>query len=279
MKKKFTVADFKIWKEQGRKINMLNCYDYTWACLLDESDIPLTLVGDSLGMGVLGYSGTSAVTMEDMLHHIPAVVKGCPHTFVVGDMPFGSYNVSCEQAVINATRLVKEGGCECVKLEGGVEMADKIEAIVRAGIPVMGHLGLTPQTAAALGGWKVQGKSLEAARKLVADIRAVEAAGACATLVECVPNKVAEAMIKAVDIPVIGLGAGPLCHGYGIAVQDMFCMSRNIHTKFCKVYADLGSQVINGYNQFYKECSDGTYPGPENCYNDTFDVDIEELLK
>ena len=215
MKKKITTQDFKTWKAEGKMLNMLNCYDYMTATLYDRSDIPVLLVGDSLGMSILGYSGTTPVTMDEMILHIKSVVKGAPSCFIVGDMPFGSYNVSHEQAIMNANRLMKEGGCDAIKLEGGVEMADTIAAIVKAGIPVMGHLGLTPQTSAALGGFKVQGKSLEGARKLVQDIRAIEAAGAFCTLIECTPNQVTEAMLRASTIPVIGLGAGPGCHGDG----------------------------------------------------------------
>lgn len=277
MKKKFTVGDFQKWKEEGKKINMMNCYDYTWAALLDQTDIPLILVGDSLGMYTLGYSGTTPVTMDQMLHHMAAVVKGAPNTFIVGDLPFGSYNVSCEQAVENANRLMKEGNVDCIKLEGGVEMADKIEAITKAGIPVMGHLGLTPQTAAALGGWKIQGKNMIGAKKLIADIVAVEKAGAVCSLIECVPNPVGEAMINSVSIPTIGLGAGPLCAGFGIAFQDMFGLS-DVKTKFCKLYANLGQQIIDGFNQFYKESQSGEYPAPENCYATTAELDMAELL-
>ena len=277
MKKKFTVADFQIWKAEGKKINMFAMYDYTFARLCDQSDIPLILVGDSMGMAVYGHPGTVPVTVDQIIQHSQAVVKGAPNCFIVGDMPFGSYNVSCEQAVINANRIFKEGGVDCIKLEGGVEMADKIEAIVRAGIPVMGHLGLTPQTAAALGGFKTQGKSLGAIKKLVADARAVEGAGAVATLVECVPNRVSEVMSKAVNIPLIGVGGGPACHGFGQGYLDMTCMS-DMKPKFVKVYADLGSQMIAIFNQFSKDCSDGTYPAPENCYKLDFDFKDEEVL-
>lgn len=282
MKKKFTIGDFQKWKDEGKKINMLNCYDYMWARILDATNIPLVLVGDSLGMCVLGYSGTTPVTMDEMIMHARAVVKGAPNTFVVGDMPFGSYNVSCEEAVRNANRLMKEAGCDCIKLEGGVEMADKIEAIVKAGIPVMGHLGLTPQTAAALGGFKTQGKNLASAKKLIEDAKAVEAAGACATLIEAVPSVVADAMIQSINIPVIGLGAGQNCHGYGIAVQDMLVMDpiKSMKPKFCRVYANIGQQIVDILNQFYEDCSNGSYPTEDECYNATeFDFTVEELLK
>ncbi len=282
MKTKFSVADFQKWKAEGRLINMLNCYDHMWARIMDVTDIPLILVGDSLGMCILGYSGTTPVTMDEMIMHTKAVVKGAPHTFVVGDMPFGSYNISRDEAVRNANRFMKETGCDCIKLEGGVEMADKIEAIVKAGIPVMGHLGLTPQTAAALGGFKTQGKSLAGAKKLIEDAKAVEAAGASATLIETVPNVVADAMIRSISIPVIGLGAGQHCHGYGIAVQDMLVMDpiKSMKPKFCRVYAHVGQQVVDIINRFYEDCSGGSYPSLDECYNVTeFDYSVEDLLK
>ncbi len=278
MKKKITIQDFKVWKAERKMLNMLNCYDYMTATLYDRTDIPILLVGDSLGMCILGYSGTTPVTMEEMILHIKAVVKGAPSCFIVGDMPFGSYNVSCEQAIMNATRLMKEGGCDAIKLEGGVEMADKIAAIVKAGIPVMGHLGLTPQTASALGGFRVQGKSLESARKMIADIKAVEAAGAFCTLIECAPNQVTEAMMRASSLPVIGLGAGPNCDGYGSGYQDMFGLS-GMCPKFVKPSINLGDLFVEYMNKFHKECEDGTYPGPEQCYASKIDLDIDALLK
>ena len=208
MKKKISILDVKNCKENKEKYTMVTGYDYTTATIINESSINMILVGDSLGMVMMGYDSTVPVTMEDMIHHIRAVVKGAPQKLIVGDMPFGSYNVSTEQAVANANKLMKEGGCDCVKLEGGSEMADIIRVIVRAGIPVMGHIGLTPQSISALGGYKVQGKSREAAEKLVADAKAIEAAGAFMVVVECVPAVVGKFITDSIKIPTMGIGAG-----------------------------------------------------------------------
>ncbi|MDD3513161.1 MAG: 3-methyl-2-oxobutanoate hydroxymethyltransferase, partial [Synergistaceae bacterium] len=194
MKKKMSVLDFKKYKEEGRKFAYVTAYDYTTASIVNESEVEVILVGDSLGMIMLGYKDTVAVTMEDMIHHTRPVVKGAPDTFVVGDMPFGSYNKSIEQGVENATRLVKETGCDCVKLEGGVKYAPLVRAIVDAGISVMGHIGLTPQNATQLGGFKVQGGTPESARQLIEDAKELEKAGAFSIVLECVPKVVGKAV-------------------------------------------------------------------------------------
>ena len=208
-KKKMTILDFQKYKDEGRKFSFVTAYDYTTASIVNDSDCEIILVGDSLGMIMLGYDTTVPVTVDDMIHHIKPVVKGAPDTFVIGDMPFGSYNVSKEQAIETANRITKETLCDCVKLEGGVNMAPTIRAMVDAGINVMGHIGMTPQTATSFGGFKVQGGTPESARKLIEDAKALQDAGAFAIVVECVPSVVAKAMHEEVRVPILGIGAGP----------------------------------------------------------------------
>jgi 3-methyl-2-oxobutanoate hydroxymethyltransferase len=266
-KKKMTIADFRKYKEEGRKFSYVTAYDYTTASIVNESNVEVILVGDSLGMIMLGYDGTTAVTMEDMIHHIKPVVKGAPDTFIVGDMPFGSYNVSKEQAIENATRLYKETGCDCVKLEGGVEMAEKIEAIVKAGIPVMAHIGLTPQTAGMLGGFKVQGATPESAKKLIEDVKAIEKAGAFSVVLECVPKGVGKAITEAVKIPVLGIGAGPYVDCQVLVTQDLLDMYGDFKPKFVKQFAHIRKEMVEGLNRFHQETIDGSFPTKEYCFN------------
>lgn len=266
-KKKITVPEFATLKEEGRKFTMITCYDYLTASLVEQTPCEMILVGDSIGNIIYGYDGTIPVTLDQMILATQAVVKGAPTTFVVGDLPFGTYNVSCEQAIESATRLMKEGGCDCVKLEGGLEMADKIEAIVKAGIPVFGHLGLTPQSAAAMGGMKVQGKSKEQADKLVEGIKAIEKAGAFVCVIECVPKDLGEAMIKAVDMPVFAGGPCMSAQGQGLNFYDMMGFSGTFVPKFARHYAELQQPILDGLNAFYKDVMEGNYPGEENCYN------------
>lgn len=266
-KKKITIPDFALCKEQNRRFVMITCYDYTIASLVEQSPIEMILAGDSVGNMVYGYDGTVPVTMDQMVYTIQAVVKGAPTTFIVGDLPFGSYNKSCEQAIESATRLMKEGGCDCVKLEGGLEMADKIEAIVKAGIPVMGHIGLTPQTAAVMGGMKIQGKSAAAAQKLIFDIKAIEKAGAFCCIVECVPLAVGEAMCDAVNIPVLSGGPCMKALGQGQNFYDMMGFMGTFVPKFARHYAELQQTVLDALAAFHKDCIDENYPAPENCYN------------
>ncbi len=273
MTKKFTVSDFKKVREEGRRFSMITCYDYTIASLVDRSTVDGILVGDSIGNVVYGYRGTNPVTMDQMVLATQAVVKGAPHTLVMGDMPFGSYNTSREEAVENANRLMKEGGCDLVKLEGGVEVADKIEAIVKAGIPVMGHIGVTPQTAASLGGMRIQGKTLDTAKKLLDDIRAIEAAGACSCGIECVPNCVGELLEAAVTIPVFSAGAGPKAQGFGFNFFDLTGFFQDFKPKFCRKYADVGVEIVEAMNRFHADIISGAFPGPQ----DALDVDIPGL--
>ena len=266
-KRKIRVPDFADMKEKNRKFTMITCYDYTIASLVDQSAVEMILVGDSVGNMVYGYNGTIPVTLEQMIYAVQGVVRGAPHTFIVGDLPFGTYNQSCEQAIASATRLMKEGGCDCVKLEGGAEQADKIEAIVRAGIPVMGHIGLTPQTVSSMGGMRVQGKSEEAAEKLLTDIRAIEQAGAFCCVVECVPRIVGEAMCDAVNIPV--LSGGPcqkaLCQGQNF--YDMMGFTGTFVPKFARHYAEIQQTILDALNAFHQDVCEGNYPAPENCYD------------
>ncbi|WP_312288547.1 3-methyl-2-oxobutanoate hydroxymethyltransferase [Terrisporobacter sp.] len=267
MKKKVSVLDLKQMKQEGKKFTMVTAYDYTSASIVNASDVELILVGDSLGMVMMGYDSTTGVTMEEMIHHIKPVVKGAPNTFIVGDMPFGSYNVTIEKAIENANRIMKETGCDCVKLEGGVEFANTIAAIVRAGIPVMAHLGLTPQTTAQLGGFNVQGKDLKTANKLIEDITAVSKAGAFAAVVECVPSQVAKVMSESVDIPIIGIGAGPDVEAQVLVTQDMMGMYDKFTPKFVKKYSNIRDIMIKVYNEFSSEVSSGSFPSSEYSFN------------
>lgn len=266
-KNKMTVLDFKKYKQEGRKFAYVTAYDYTTASIVNDSDVEVILVGDSLGMIMLGYDGTTAVTLDDMIHHIKPVVKGAPDTFIVGDMPFGSYNVSIQQAIESANRIYKETGCDCIKLEGGVEMAETIAAIVKAGIPVMGHIGLTPQTAGSLGGFKVQGGTPESAKKLIEDAKTLEKAGAFSIVLECVPKGVAKAVTEAVSIPILGIGAGPYVDCQVLVTQDMLGMYGDFKPKFVKIFANIRKEMVAGLNQFHKETLDGSFPSNEYSFN------------
>ncbi len=266
-KKKMTIPDFKRFKVEGRKFTLVTAYDYTTASIVDESEIEIILVGDSLGMIMLGYKETVPVTIEDMIHHIKPVVRGAPNTFVAGDMPFGSYEISIEKAVENAIRIYKEGGCDCVKLEGGAEYADTVRAIVKAGVPVMGHIGLTPQTAGSLGGFKVQGGTPEGARKLLNDAKKLEEAGAFSIVVECVPSGVAKALTESVSIPILGIGAGPYVDCQVLVTQELLGMYGDFKPKFVKRYANIRRQMIEALNEFHRESLSGEFPSEEYSFN------------
>ena len=237
---KNTIITFKQSKQQGNKISMLTAYDYSTAKLMDEAGINAILVGDSLGNVVLGYEDTLSVTMEDMIHHGAAVARGAKNAMVVLDMPFMSYQTSVYDAVVNAGRLMKEGRASAVKLEGGKEVCPQVKAITEAGVPVMGHLGLTPQSINALGGHRVQGKTQQAAQKLLDDARALQKAGAFAVVLECVPEKLAEKVTKELEIPTIGIGAGAGCDGQVLVYQDMLGMFSDFTPKFVKKFANVG---------------------------------------
>lgn len=261
-----TVSTFQKMKDAGERISMLTAYDYTTARLVDEAGIDSILVGDSLGNVMLGLGSTVPVTMEAMIHHTAAVVRGVRNALVIADMPFMSYEASVEQAVLNAGRLVKEGGATAVKLEGGTEMADRIAAIVRAKIPVCAHIGLTPQGIGALGGFRVQGKTDDAVKKLVADAHAVEDAGAFAVVVEAVPAEVGALLTQELRIPTIGIGAGAGCAGQVLVNQDMLGMFDDFTPKFVRRFAEAGQLMREAYRDFDASVKDGTFPAPEHCY-------------
>lgn len=275
---KNTVATFKKAKKTGEKITMLTAYDYSTARLIDEAGVNSILVGDSLGNVMLGYENTLSVTMEDMIHHIKAVKRGVKNALIVGDMPFMSYQVSTEQAVENAGRLIKEGGADVVKLEGGADVCDQIKAIVKATIPVCAHIGLTPQSINAFGGFKVQGKSIEAAQKLIDDALAVEEAGAFAVVIEGVPAEIAAIITEKLSIPTIGIGAGAGCDGQVLIYQDMLAMFSDFTPKFVKKYAEVGQIMSNAFKTFIKEVKDGTFPQKEHTYKIDSSV-VDELNK
>ena len=273
---KNTAATFAAAKAKGEKLSMLTAYDYSTAKLEDESGINGILVGDSLGNVVLGYEDTVSVTMEDMIHHGAAVARGAKNALVVVDMPFMSYEVTVEEAVRNAGRLMKEGRAGAVKLEGGVRVAEQIRAIVKAGIPVMGHIGLTPQSINVFGGFKVQGKSEEAARALLADAKAVEEAGAFAVVIEAVPAARAQMITDAVSIPTIGIGAGAGCDGQILVYQDMLGMFSDFTPKFVKRYANVGEVMREAFANYAAEVASGAFPTEEHTYKIKDDV-LEKL--
>lgn len=272
---KNTVVTLQNAKDNGEKITMLTAYDYSMAKLIDEAGINMILVGDSLGMVMLGYEDTLSVTMEDMIHHTRAVARGAKDAFVVADMPFMSYQTSVYDAVYNAGRLMKEGRAQAVKLEGGREVAEQIRAITKASIPVVGHLGLTPQSLNAFGGFKVQGKSEEAARKLLEDAKIIEEAGAVAIVLECVPAKLAELISKQVKVPIIGIGAGAGCDGQVLVYQDMLAMFGDFKPKFVKQFAPIGDLMKEAFAKYIEEVKTGAFPAQEH----TFAISDEMLEK
>ncbi len=261
-----TVPTFKAMKEQGTKISMLTAYDYTTAKLVDRAGIDSILVGDSLGNVILGLGSTVPVTMEEMIHHAKPVVRAAENALVIVDMPFMSYQVSVEQAVENAGRLMKETGCAAVKLEGGQDYSPHIAAIVRCGIPVCAHIGLTPQAVNAFGGFKVQGKTIEAASTLLADARAVEAAGAFAVVIEAVPAPLATRVSQELSIPTIGIGAGNGCDGQVLVVQDMLGLYDDFTPKFVRRFAELGSAMTDAFKAYDEAVKEGSFPAPEHTY-------------
>lgn len=269
---KNTVITFKEAKAKGEKITMLTAYDYSMAKIMDNSGINGILVGDSVGMVCLGYEDTISVTMEDMIHHTKAVSKGAQNALIVADMPFMSYQTSVYDAVFNAGRLMKEGRAQAVKLEGGIDMCDRIEAVTKASIPVMAHIGLTPQSVNSLGGFKVQGKSEEAAKELIEAAKAVENAGAFAIVLECVPAKLAEIISKEISIPTIGIGAGTNCDGQILVYQDMLGMFSDFTPKFVKKYVDLGSIMTEAFKNYIEEVNNGVFPAAEHGFKISEDV-------
>ncbi|MBP1744087.1 MAG: panB [Firmicutes bacterium] len=275
MEKKFTVSSFHEAKMAGDKISMLTAYDYSTAKLLDDAGIDCLLVGDSLGMVMLGYEDTLQVTMDDIIHHTRAVARGVKRAMVVADMPFLSYHISAEESVRNAGRLIQEGKAHAVKLEGGRDVIDKVSAIVKAQIPVMGHLGLTPQSVNMFGGFKVQGKSEEQARKIIEDALLLQEAGVFAIVLECVPEKLAKIITEKLQIPTIGIGAGKFCDGQVLVIQDMLGMYSDFKPKFVKQYAGLSHVIKDAVKTYAKEVQEAQFPGNEH----TFTINQEVLEK
>lgn len=265
-RQKVTLSHFEKKVSEGRKITMMTAYDYPTASLVDQAEIDSILVGDSLGMVVLGYESTVPVTMEEMIHHCKAVCRGAKFSFVIGDMPFMSYQVSVEKAVENAGRFIKEAGCEAVKLEGGSEMVPVVKAITDAGIPVCAHIGLTPQTATKLSGFKVQGKDAESANKLVQSAKDLEAAGAFMIVLECIPDQVAAKITDQLQIPTIGIGAGKYCDGQVLVYHDLVGLFERFTPKMVKQYVNLAPKVRDALIQYREEVEKGIFPGPEHSF-------------
>ena len=275
---KVTVLDVQQAKEERRKLVMVTAYDYPLGLLAAEAEVDIVLIGDSLGMVVMGMQGTVEVTLEHMIHHIKAVVRGCKGPLIVGDMPFMSYNISLQEAVRNAGRLVKEGGCEVVKLEGGVDFAPTIHAIVKAGIPVMGHIGLTPQTASALGGFKIQGKDASAAKQIIDDAKAIEDAGVFSIILEAVPAPLGKLISEAVNVAVIGIGAGADVDGQVLVFHDVVGLFDRFVPKFVKQYANVRKVMLDALMDYKQEVAEMKFPGPEHSFKMP-DEALEQLKK
>ncbi|HCA41228.1 MAG TPA: 3-methyl-2-oxobutanoate hydroxymethyltransferase [Aminobacterium sp.] len=274
---KVTIQKLKEMKDKGEKISMVTDYDYAQAVLVEKAGIEIILVGDSLSMTILGNEGTVPLTTDEMVAHIKPVVKGAPTPMIVGDMVFGSYNESISQAIHSANRLMKEGGCDVIKLEGG--RPEVVSAIVEAGIPVQGHIGLTPQTASMLGGFKVQGKSLEAAQKIVDDAKALEDAGAFSIVVECVPEELGRAITEAVSVPVIGIGAGRYTDGQVLVFHDMLGLFDKFLPKFVKQYAQIGDEIVKALGEYKNDVRSGGFPSDEFVFGGLTREDLKDLRK
>ncbi len=277
-RKKVTLPSLFKKVTEGKPITWLTCYDYPTAYLQDQAGIDMILVGDSLGMTMLGYESTLPVTMEDMIRHSQAVRRGAPNVFLVGDMPYMSYQPSVESAIRNAGRFMAEASCDCIKLEGGAEMADRIHGIVSAGIPAIGHLGLTPQSVSALGGFRVQGKGALQAKKILADAKALEEAGAFAILLEMVPDRVCKLITeRAKDCIIMSLGSGPHAHGQLLIYHDMFGLYPRFKPRMAKVFAEAGTVILQGLQQYVEEVTTHTFPQPEHWFTMP-DSEYDELL-
>lgn len=277
-RKKVTLPMLYKKYREGNAITMLTCYDYPTATFQDEAGVDMVLVGDSLGMTMLGYDSTLPVTMDDMIRHSQAVRRGAPHVWLIGDMPYMTYQPSVESAIRNAGRFMAEASCDAVKLEGGREMADRMAGIVAAGIPAMGHLGLTPQSASALGGFRLQGKGAETARRIVEDATILEEAGAYSILLELVPDRVCQIITERASIPIISLGSGPHASGQLLIYHDMFGLYPKFTPKMAKVYGNAGEVILNGLKDYVAEVTDGTFPSEEN-YFGIKDEEYDELVR
>jgi 3-methyl-2-oxobutanoate hydroxymethyltransferase len=275
--KKTTLLDLQQKKGAGEPITMLTAYDYPTGLLVDQAGIDIILVGDSLAMVVLGHENTVSVTMDEMLHHCRAVARGAKQPLLVGDMPFMSYQVDVKEAVRNAGRFLKEGNMDVIKLEGGCHIAPTVAAIVDAGIPVMGHIGLTPQTISKLGGYRVQGKDVATAKALIADALALEQAGAFSLILEAIPSPVAKIISERVSIPTIGIGAGPHCDGQVLVIHDLIGLFDRFLPKFVKQYADIFPTIVGALSQYRQDVIDGAFPAPEHGYAMS-DEALEALL-
>lgn len=281
-KKKLTLPGLFKKVVNKEPITWLTCYDYPTAYLQEQAGIDMILVGDSLGMTMLGYDSTLPVTMDDMIRHAQAVRRGAPNTFVIGDMPYMTYQPSVETAIRNAGRFMAEAGCDAIKLEGGVEMADRIAGVVHAGIPAIGHLGLTPQSVSALGGFRVQGKGSLAAKKIIDSAKALEEAGAFMILLEMVPDRLCKLITeRAEDCIIMSLGSGPHAHGQLLIYHDMFGLYPRFKPKMAKVFGNAGEVILNGLTAYVNEVRDQTFPQPENWFgmSDEDYNDLEGLLK
>jgi 3-methyl-2-oxobutanoate hydroxymethyltransferase len=265
-RKKITVSDLMVKKETGKKITMITAYDYPTAQMVDQAGIDIILIGDSLGMVVLGYPSTVSVTMEEMLHHSKAVTRAVRYAFVIGDMPFMSYQTSIEKAIENAGRFIKEGMCDAVKLEGGSEVVPIVKAIVNAGIPVCAHIGLTPQTATKLGGFKVQGKDAQSARSLINSAKELENAGVFMVVMECIPDVIASRITDDLNIPTIGIGAGRDCDGQVLVYHDTVGLFDRFTPKFVKRYIKLGPMIVDALKDYKREVEEGIFPGEEHIF-------------
>ncbi len=274
MPKKVTLPEIQKKKQDGVRIKMMTAYDYPTAVLVDESEVDIILVGDSVAMAVLGHPNTVSITMDEMLHHCKPVARGTQRAFLTADMPFLSYHTDERDAVLNAGRFIKEAGMEAVKLEGGLRVIDKIKAIISAGIPVMGHLGLTPQSFTQLGGYRVQGKTADVAKRLLEDAHALEDAGCFSMVLELMPTNVAEMISQNLTIPTIGIGAGPGCDGQVLVFHDILGLFDQFSPKFVKQFADLKVPIKQALSEFCREVSKGKFPGKEH----SFHSDDPELL-
>ncbi len=276
---RITIGDLKEMKQKGEMIPMLTAYDYATAKLIDEAGIPLILVGDSLGMVVLGYESTIPVTMEEMLHHTKAVVRGTKRALVVGDMPFMTYHTSISEALRNAARFIQEGGAQTVKLEGGERVAETVKRLVECGIPVMGHIGLTPQSVHQLGGFRVQGKTSEAAVRLLQDARALEEAGAFSIVLESVPSPLSKLITEKVGIPTIGIGAGPGCDGQVQVISDLLGLFTDFVPRHAKQYAKLAEIMTDAVTEYIAEVKAGSFPTSKQSYamDESILAELEQL--
>ncbi|TAN46092.1 MAG: 3-methyl-2-oxobutanoate hydroxymethyltransferase [Nitrospirae bacterium] len=263
---KVTVNDFLKKKNEGRKITMLTAYDYPTAKMVDEAGLDAILVGDSLGMVVQGLENTLPVTMDEMIYHTKMVSRGAARAMVIGDMPYMSYQASIEEAVRNAGRFIKEAGAQAIKLEGGREVADRVEAMTKAEIPVMAHIGLTPQAVHRMGGYKVQGKTEEAAKRLVEDAKIMQESGAFSLILEAIPSELAKQITAELAIPTIGIGAGVFCDGQVLVIHDVLGLFERFTPKFVKKYANLKDSAMKAIGEYRKEVEDGSFPSKEHSF-------------